>query len=77
MNASGSPTGFGQLMSPFGIAMLIGSILVFAVMIKLGSIWVRTGEERAREERRQLKRLVEERDRKRAEGLSRGPGSGV
>lgn len=72
MNASGSPTGFGELMSPLGITMLFMALFLLIAAINLGSAWVKNGEIKARAERQKLKEELQKRA-----GLSEEPGSEV
>lgn len=77
MNANGSPTGFGELMSPLGISILLVAVFFLIAAINLGSTWVKSGEIRARAERKKLKEDLDRQQREASAGLSETRGSGV
>lgn len=70
MGNGGSPTGFGALMSPFGLSMLLLSLLLLVAAINLGSAWVKNGEAKARAERAELKKQVAAREAEKQQALS-------
>jgi Na+-transporting methylmalonyl-CoA/oxaloacetate decarboxylase gamma subunit len=57
-----SNAGFVGLMTPTGIAFLILFFFLLIAVIAFGAAWVKAGEARAREERRQLKEMMATRD---------------
>lgn len=50
-------------MTPTGIMLLVFFILLLSAIISFGAAWIKTGEARAREERKKLKEALAEQKR--------------
>lgn len=50
-------------MTPTGLMLLVFFFLLLVAIISFGAAWIKTGEAKAREERRRLKEMVAERKR--------------
>ena len=70
MGNGNSPTGFGSLMTPMGLAILTISVLLLVALINFGSAWIKVGEAKARAERKELAKLKAEREELKRKGLS-------
>jgi hypothetical protein len=50
-------------MTPTGLMLLVFFFLLLSAIISFGAAWIKTGEAKAREERRRLKEMVAEQKR--------------